>query len=189
MPDSELGTFNITNDGRDLLRVTQAYSGACLLVQFRLHGNVSVYDDFVPFESMLELTKQGWTFVQRAGSRKLPSYKRGERKVWYFHNKVCGQYLKVLLLSEKLFSLGLQEIYHYQATQYYKSLLLLMKYPEQLNTVKPWQTHTFYKVLQQKSHNRRVNPNANTFDMETEDAGGLNNYVVNWLSVFFMSQE
>lgn len=178
MPEDKLDTFTITNAGRDLLRVTQAYSGACLLVQFRLHANVSAYDDFVPFESMLELTKQGWTFVQQAGSRRLPSYKRGEQKVWYFNSKICGQYLKVLLLSEKLFSLGLREIFHYQATQYYKSLLLLMKFPAQLNTVKPWQTHAFYKVLQQKSHSRTVKPDDNTFEMEAEDAGGLNNYVV-----------
>lgn len=172
--------FIITDVGRQLVHVMQSYIEPCLLVQFRLHGSGSLTDfgEFVPFESMLELTRQGWTYVQQAGSRRLPSYKQGGPKIWYFHKRICGQYLRVLLSSEKLFSLGLQEIFHYQATQYYKSLLMMMKYPSQLNAVKPWQTHSYYKVLQQQCQKRgsaiknAPTSNSTAFDMETDDIGG-----------------
>ena len=128
-------------------------------MSFKLHKEMGTnttgdFSDYVQFECMLELAGQGWSYTERPGSKRLPSYKPGCPKLWFFNKTISRHYLQVLLLSDKLFGLGLKEIFHFQASAYYKTLLHLMKFPVRLNDVRAWQPLEFYKVLQQQAHTR-----------------------------------
>ena len=149
--------FTIVPRGRGLLLVTQECVSPAPFAEFRLHTSDNTKSDFVeflPFEAMLELTKRGWYYTQQTASRRLPAYRAGTEKRWFFHKTICGYYLRVLLVSEKLFTLGLRDIYHFQASTYYRTLLYMMRHPHHLNDVKPWQSHAYYKVLQQQAEKR-----------------------------------
>lgn len=107
--------------------------------------------DLVPFEALLELARRGWTHERRMTSRKVDTYKPNGTKKWFFNKNVCKYYLKVLLSSDRIFEMGLKEIYHFQPATYYKTILFMMKFPEKLNTVKPWQSRSFYILMQQQA--------------------------------------
>ena len=173
--DSKLDMFTITTSGHKTLTVTQSYCGPVPLARFRLHKGVGSgkgeYCEYVAFESMLELAEKGWSYQQMPGSKTLPSYKPGNAKVWFFHNHICRHYLQVLLLSERMFSAGLQEIFHFQASSYYKTLIHhLLHVPEQLNNVKPRQTLAFYKLLQQQAQKKPMGQPRD--GLEPDNVGG-----------------
>ena len=171
--------FTIVPSGRGLLLVTQECVSPAPFAEFRLHpsdNTKSDFAEFLPFEAMLELKKRGWYYTQRTPSRKLSTYTPGSEKHWFFHKTICGYYLRVLLLSEKLFSLGLREVCHFQASTYYKTLLSMMKHPNRLNDVKPWQSHAFYKVLQQQAETRGTHTARDRIiggDFESDHVGGI----------------
>ena len=155
--------------------MTQSYCDPQQLAKFRLHthghqgnGKGADFSDYTAFESMLELAARGWSYEQRPGSKKLSPYKAGCQKMWYYSKQICRHYLQVLLLADDLFSLGLQQIYHYQSTSYYKALVFMMQHPAQLNIVKPWQTLDYYKILQQRAHKKPTMRDR----LESEDGGG-----------------
>lgn len=154
--NSDLDMFSITERGRESLGVSQFFCNSQPLMGFRLHkpgprGDTSDFSDYVPFEAMLELSHQGWSYQQRPSSRRIPSYTSGGQKCWFYSKVVCQHYLRVLLQSEKMFSLGLREIFHFQPSSYYKTLLYLIKYPDKLNNVRPWQPFDFYKLVRQQA--------------------------------------
>ena len=168
--------FTITAKGRERLAVVQSYCNPKPLTHFRLHkelgSDMGDFSGFVQFESMLELTERGWNFSERSGSKRLPSYKPGNEKLWFFNKTISRHYLQTLLLSDVLFQLGLKEIFHFQASAYYKTLLHLMKFPHRLNDVQAWQPLEFYKVLQQQAHRRPAQQiRAREGDMEVDDGG------------------
>ena len=112
--------------------MTQSFCDPQPLAKFRLHAGEhgkGDYSDHTAYESMLELSSRGWVYQQRPGSKQLPSYKKGGHKVWYYCKHICRQYLQVLLLSESLFAAGLQEICHFQATAYYRTLIFFAATP------------------------------------------------------------
>lgn len=177
--EDAMDTFILTLRGRDSLVVDQHYRDPARLIHFRLHNVSSKSDcfDLVPFEAMLELARRGWTYEHRKMSRKLqPVLPDGSvPKVWFYHSNVCKYYLRALLNADKLFSLGLKEIHHFQPSTYYKTLLLMMQHPERLNDVKPWQNRAFYVLLQQqtrkcKSEDKKVDADA-TMKLEIEHTG------------------
>ena len=172
--------FSITSSGRAILTVTQSYCGPTSLSMFRLHqvGTQSrEYSEYTAFESMLELADRGWYYCCRPGSKKIAAYKPGEEKVWFYHRKICRHYLHVLLLSETLFSAGLREICHFQASSYYKTLIFMLQHcPTQLNSVKPRQTLDFYKLLQQQQVSKKHAKNMRA-QMEPEDQGARSNHI------------
>lgn len=142
--------FCIGQLGQTLLGVTQSFSSPDHLASFRLHQSDKMdCNELVPFEAMLELSKQGWVHVQRKCSKKIASYKQGESKIWYFNKTVCKYYVRSLLSADRLFRLGAKEIHHFQSTAYYKSLLM-MKQPEHFEMISPWQPLAFYQLLQQR---------------------------------------
>ena len=150
--------------------VTQSYYDPKPLAKFRLHTGkhgTGDYSDHTAYEPMLELSSRGWFYQQRPGSKQLPSYKKGDQKVWYYCKHICRHYLQVLLLSESLFAAGLQEIFHFQATAYYKTLIFLLQHPSHLNSVKPRQTLDFYKLLQQQVSGRSRRQRENQLESES----------------------
>ena len=167
---NNLDTFSITTSGRKTLTVTQSFCDPQPLAKFRLHAGEhgkGDYSDHTAYESMLELSSRGWVYQQRPGSKQLPSYKKGGHKVWYYCKHICRQYLQVLLLSESLFAAGLQEICHFQATAYYRTLIFLLQHPSHLNSVKPRQTLNFYKLLQQQVSGRSRRQRENQLESES----------------------
>ena len=161
-----------------MLIVNLVYTTPRQFARFRLHDS-SDSGDMVPFESMLALAHRGWTYERKTPSRKLAPYKQGTQKTWYFNKTVCKYYLRVLLNSGRLFELGLKDIYHFQPSAYYRTLLFMMKYPEQLNTVSPWQNRAFYVLKQQHAPRARARQSEESepkpvkkMVLEIEDEGG-----------------
>lgn len=152
--DQKLDMFWISPRGRECLELDQSYTNPSRFVSFRLHDTPTGKldgSDLVPFEALLELARRGWTHERRMTSRKVDTYKPNGTKKWFFSKNVCKYYLKVLLSSDRLFEMGLKEIYHFQPATYYKTILFMMKFPEKLNTVKPWQSRSFYILMQQQA--------------------------------------
>lgn len=175
VPD-ELDKFSLSELGRSSLELDQTYSNPMKFVQFRLHdpstGKVSD-SDLIPFEAMLELARRGWSHERRNHSRKMDPYKPGGAKKWYYSKTICKYYLAALLRADKLFELGLTELFHYQPAAYYRTLMFMMKFPNRLNHVRPWQNRAYY-VLQQQHATRQAHGNNSTpnWDMEAERGQG-----------------
>lgn len=147
-------TFFLTQKGLNILGVNRSFTPSGLLAKFRLHSSpkTSEYGDLVFFEAMLELNVQGWTLSCEKPSKKVESVKPSSTsKTWYFSGaKTYVQYLHALLYSGTLFELGLPELFHFQSSSYYKTLLYLMKhFPARLCRIKPNQPHAFYKILRE----------------------------------------
>ena len=175
---NNVDTFQITTCGRDTLGLDQSYDKSHAFVTFRLNDaskGKTDGSDLVPFEGMLELARRGWVYHRVKGSRKIKSLLPDGEKTWYFNKTVCKYYLRVLLISGKLFSLGLKEIFHFQPAAYYKTLLLLSRVnATMLNTVRPWQTRSYYVLLQQQAGSK-VQPRSrdqSEFEFEVEKSQG-----------------
>ena len=150
-----MDTFFLTQRGLDILGVNRSYTPSGLLAKFRLHSSpkTSEYGDLVFFEAMLELSVQGWAFSFEKPSKKIESMKPSSTsKTWYFSGtRTYVQYLHALLFSRTLFELGLPELFHFQPSSYYKTLLYLMKhFPARLGQIKPNQPYAFYKILRER---------------------------------------
>ena len=151
--DGKLDMFCITKRGLQCVQATQILQNPVLLAKYRLHtcSASSDYSELDIFEAMLELGRHGWIYEARQPSKKVPSYKPGERRIWYFSKSLNLPYLRSLLLADALFRLGLVELPHFQPSQFYKTLLTFMSSaPTRLNEVLPNQSHSYYKVLQQR---------------------------------------
>ena len=175
-PQSDIDTFAITQKGLGTLRTTHSFAEPLQLTKFRLHTpNIDKVDyaQLATFELMLELERQGWQSMTQRASRKVLPYKNTTEcdKVWYYHKTINRYYLQVLLRTEELHHRGFSEVFHFQSCAYYKSLLTLPD--SMLNQVKPWQPHSFYKLLQQNARVSKRGPATATsskFDLDG-DAG------------------
>ena len=96
-------------------------------------------------------------------------------KVWYYHKVVYHVYAMALLALQKLFQLGLREMFHHQPSMYYKALLHMLENgdADRVNSVRPWQPHAYYAVLIQRQDVGR--PRAN-LDIEVEQRGRTSQY-------------
>ena len=159
--EEKTDTFCLSERGRNCLELDQTFGNPACFAKFRLHDpsiGKSDFGDLGPFEAMMELSRQGWTHEKRTGSQRVVPYKAGGKKCWYFNKTICKYYLKALLSSKKLMELGLQEIHHFQPTMYYRTLIYMMKFPGQLNNVKPRQNRAFYVLMQQNSKKETQSP-------------------------------
>ena len=79
-------------------------------------------------------------------------------------------YPLALLAVEKLFHLGLREFYHHQPSMYYKALLHMLEEGDaaRVNSVKPWQSHSYYTLLIQRPDVGRASAD---LDIEVEQRG------------------
>ena len=148
--EAELDFFNITVVGKSLVEVTQCYSCRGRLVAFRLHSGISEanFSHWVPFEMMLELVKQGWSYEQRKrGSQRLDPYKSGNARVFYISNQSASPHYLQVLLQAHLFEKAQAEVHHFQPSQYYRTLLFFRHKPEVLRQILPRQTHSYYTLL------------------------------------------
>jgi hypothetical protein len=155
--DGQVDMFCITEKGSRALVMTQSVHDMVQLVKFRLHKSTSTnYTDFVFFEAILELSRQGWSHEVPQGVKRLGPYKQGKQKIWYLASQTAVQYLHVLLYADQMFQKGcLAEVYHCQPAGYYKTILDLFKRsPELMKEVKPNQPLAYYKMWKQKKHGR-----------------------------------
>ena len=146
--------------------------------QFRLHTETDDLTSFTSFELMLELSRLGWTYVKKTSSKKEPAYVPGATKQWFYNKSIGKYYLGVLARSELLFGAGLKCIQHFQQDGYYKALSHVTD-GNLLNTLKPWQPWSYYKVWMQKAKKGTLKVDAGdsgeqvfSGGMESEDIGG-----------------
>ena len=173
-PDGKPDTFSITSRGRLALQVTQSLTSPSLLVRFRLHKaeRNNDFSEFCQFEAMLELARRGWTYEQRSASKKIPGYTKNSVKKWFWNKQICKHYVRALLSVDQLFALGLQELVHFQASAYYKTLLIMLKKKStKMADLLPRQPLSYYKLFQKRLNPGR-HPRAAAMDeFETEDQG------------------
>ena len=170
--------FTITEQGSRRVKLAQDYTSRMPILTFRLHNTATAvaaagFADWTAFEMMQELMKRGFACVRRPASRKVPPYKQGGVKSFLVAKTVCDHYLRVLLMSDALFNLGLQEIYHFQASQYYRTLLAMREHPERLSSVLPRQSHSYYKLFKKLPRGAEQPEKMDLeVEMESEDLGG-----------------
>ena len=161
---SDIDMFRITPKGMtNGLLVTQTYSETVPLMKYRLHKhNSRDYGELPTFELMLELERVGWGKECRRPSKKCSPYRHGESsKVWFYWKGINKHYLRALLQSEQL---GV--VYHHQPCIYYKTLAALPKH--MLSAVKPWQPHSYYKVLLQQAKKKTTGDIGDQHYLEVE---------------------
>lgn len=192
--EEKTDTFCLSERGRNCLELDQTFGNPACFAKFRLHDpsiGKSDFGDLGPFEAMMELSRQGWTHEKRTGSQRVVPYKAGGKKCWYFNKTICKYYLKALLSSKKLMELGLQEIHHFPPTMYYRTLIYMMKFPGQLNNVKPRQNRAFYVLMQQNSKKRNAKSGGtkSAADGDMEDERGQGRTVPDHFDIFDVSYQ
>ena len=168
---ADVDTFCITRKGLDMLAVTDTYTDPCLLMSYLVHeGHEGAdFSQFATFELMLELKKRGWVSEKCNPRKKADPFVFGSsEKKWFYGKTINKNYLQVLLRAEQLSQAGFH-IFHFQRSTYYKAVLSLPG--SMLEKIKPWQPHSFYKVLLQKAKlGKDGNPRHGRHVFE-EDAG------------------
>ena len=156
--------------------VTRTFAEGARFSQYRFHKSSTGptdYSDWSTFELILELGTQGWRHETTRPSKKKPPYAPSSPKTWFFNKAISKTYLRVLLISEKLFAAGLKHIYHFQQTGYYK-ILLQFTDSNILNALKPWQPLSYYKVFANRAKSGQlfqVDPTDTRVDVDVEASG------------------